>query len=209
MIITDRDLRLLRWVNGWGAVTVAQIAVWMSADFSTAARRVRKLLEGKFLRRLPVNGLAVQPISMTRLGCEVASDPLWPLAGIRVATWPHDSAMVDLEARILGRYAGGILNPDRRIRSNRKLAGAPYSHVPDAEIERVGRRPIAIELELSKKAPDRLQAIVDGYVTGGTYAGVFYLADNEDVARYVRRFTHGIENIIRVAVIRTSGDPHE
>jgi hypothetical protein len=209
MIITERDLRLLRWVNGWGAVTVAQVAVWLLVDFSTAARRVRKLIEGGFLRRLPVSGLTVQPVAMTKLGCEAANDPLRPLAGIRVATWPHDSKMVDLEARILQRFPDGVLHPDRRIRSNRKLEGSSFRHVPDAELERAGSRPIAIELELSKKAPDRLQAIIDGYVTDRTYVAVFYLSDDEDVARYVSRFTEGLRDFVKVQLVRPHSQTHK
>jgi hypothetical protein len=83
------------------------------------------------------------------------------LAGIRIATWQHDTMMVDLEPRILRRFSDGVLVPERRIRLNRALDGTSRRHVPDAIIERSRQRPLAFELELSPKTPVRLQGILD------------------------------------------------
>lgn len=200
MIITERDLRLLRWVNGWGAVTVVQIAIWLGVDFSTGARRVRKLIATGLLCRLPASGLQQRPIAVTKLGCQVSGDPLQPLGGFRLATWDHDSKMVNLEGRILRRFSDAILHPDRRIRSRRTLAGASRSHVPDAELERADRRPIAIELELSEKPPGILQAIIDAYAIDRSYSHVIYLVETERLAAYVRRFATNLD-FIRVVLI--------
>jgi DNA-binding Lrp family transcriptional regulator len=202
VIIVERDLRLLAWINGWGAVSVLQIALWLAVDFSTAARRVRKLVAAGLLLRLGAGGLGVQPVALTARGCAIANDSLAPLAGIRIATWRHDSLMVDLEPRILRRFPDAVVHPDRRIRANRALSGAPQGHVPDAELERAGRRPLAFELELSMKAPRRVQAIIDGYASDNTYEAVFYLTTDERVARHVRRFTRGLEDVIKVQVLR-------
>jgi hypothetical protein len=205
VIVVERDLRLLAWINGWGAVSVSQIALWLAVDFSTAARRVRKLIEAGLLLRLAAGGLGVQPVALTARGCAIANDSLAPLPGIRIATWRHDSLMVDLEPRILRRFPDAVVHPDRRIRANRALSGATQSHVPDAELERgAGRRPLAFELELSMKAPRRVQAIIDGYAADRTYEAVFYLTTDERVARHVRRFTGGLEDIVKVQLLRPS-----
>lgn len=192
--ITDRDLRLFWWVNGWGAVTVELIAVWMGVDFSTAARRVRKLVEAGFLRRIEVVGLRQEPIALTEEGRRAASDPLRPLAGIRLSTWRHDSLMCTIEPWILERAPSGVLHPERRIRANRTEVGAPTGHVPDAELEMAAGRTFAFELELSAKAAHRIQAIVDGYATS-QYAAIYYLVPDQRMARYVRRFTDGLDLI--------------
>jgi hypothetical protein len=202
VIIVERDLRLLVWINGWGAVSVLQIALWLAVDFSTAARRVRKLVEAGVLRRLVAEGLGLQPVALTERGCAIANDSLVPLAGIRMGTWRHDSMMVDLEPRILRRFPDAVVCPDRRIRANRALSGAPQHHVPDAEAQRVGRRPIAFELELSMKAPRRVQAIVDAYATSQKYEVVYYLSTDERVVRHVARFAVGFERFIKISLIR-------
>lgn len=194
MILTKRDVRMLFWLNGWGAVTVEQIAAWMGGVlFSTAARRVRKLCDAGLLRRIEVVGLREQPIGLTEAGRRVARDPLEPLPGVRLATWHHDQTMCSMEARILRHYPASVVNPERRIRANRLIAGAPTMHLPDAEVQRAGAPPIGFELELSPKGKARIQEIVDTYATSRRYASVVYLVPDQRMARYVRRFTdaHG------------------
>jgi hypothetical protein len=212
MILTKRDVRMLWWVNGWGAVTVEQIAAWMGGVlFSTAARRVRKLCDAGLLRRIEVVGLREQPIGVTEAGRRVARDPLEPLPGVRLATWHHDQTMCTIEARILRRYPESVVNPERRIRANRILAGAPPLHLPDAELQRAGARPIGFELELTPKGPQKIQAIVDSYATSRRYASIIYLVPDERMERYVKRFTdpHGMLFDIRpINVPWVLGGPH-
>lgn len=200
MVLMPRDLRFCRWLNGWGGVTVALAAIWLGVGFSTAARRIRKLVDAGFLKRITVAGISEPVIVLTEEGRHVAGDPLIPLAGIRVSTWEHDRQMCGLEPRILRRFPNSVVHPERRIRSNRALAGVPAGHLPDAEVERAEGGPIALELELSQKAPRRIQAIVDGYATSH-YAEVYYLVPDQDMARYVRRFTGGHEQLIRVQTV--------
>ena len=204
-VITDRDIRIFKWVNGWGAVTVELLAAWLGVDFSTAARRVRKLIEAGFLRRIEVLGLRERPIALTEEGQRAAKDELTPLSGVRLGTWNHDCQMCALEPQILRWFPNGVLHPDRRIRINRALRGSTTSHVPDAELHRAVGAPIAFELELSPKAPDRIQAIIDGYVTSD-YAAVVYLIPDERMERYLRRFTDGLEHRVKVQPLyRASG----
>jgi len=195
MIITERDLRLLKWINAWGAITMTQIASWLGVDFSTAARRIRKLVAAGLLCRLDASGLSVQPIALTQKGCAVASDPLRPLAGIRIATWQHDTMMVDLEPRILRRFSDSVVVPDRRIRLNRALEGTSRRHVPDAIVERSRGGPVAFELELSPKNSVRLQAIIDAYAADREFEAVLYLVPDERMAKHVARFARGLDHI--------------
>ena len=86
MRVTDRDVVMIKWLNGHNGVTVSQIAHWLKTDYSTAARRVRKLEDAGLVRRLQDAVLGVQPIAATARGCAVAGDPLPALSGVRVAT---------------------------------------------------------------------------------------------------------------------------
>jgi len=202
MILTKRDVRLFWWVNGWGAVTVEQVAAWMGGvGFSTAARRIRKLCEAGFLRRIQVAGLREPAIALTDYGQEVARDPLPPLPGVRLATWHHDKTMCSMEARILRRFPESVVIPERRLRTNRLMAGAPPKHLPDAEAHRAGVRPIAFELELTPKAPGRIQEILTAYATSRDYASVIYLVPDQRMKRYVQRFAADHDDLIKVHIV--------
>ena len=186
--ITARDILLIFWINGFGAATLVQIAAWMRVDSSTAARRIRKLVDAGLLRQLAVPLLVSPPFAATRAGCALARDPLAPLSGIRVGTWRHDSFLVDIE-RDLESHFHGWLEPERRFRANRRFAASRATHTPDAVIHRPGGGLIAIELELSAKAPMRLQEIINGYAATNEYERVAYLTDDEKLAKYITRFT--------------------
>ncbi|OYU91951.1 MAG: hypothetical protein CFE29_03645 [Bradyrhizobiaceae bacterium PARB1] len=202
MIVTDRDLRLLLWLNGWGWATLEQIATWLGIDFSTAARRVRKLIEAGLIKRIKIDGLTLNPIAVTRAGCQLVGDDLPPLSGVRVGALHHDAMMVDLEQVILRQRPTGLIRPERRIRSLRGNIGEVGRHTPDAELHEPGRLPIAFELELSRKTPKRIQGIIDQYATSQEYSAVFYVVTSESMSDYVLRFTEGMSDLIKVRMYR-------
>ncbi len=51
MRLTERDLELLRWINGHGFVTLRQIARWNDSFYQAAQRRVRQLVDHGYLER--------------------------------------------------------------------------------------------------------------------------------------------------------------
>lgn len=194
MQIVPRDLALIRWINGWGAVTTEQISSWMNVDASTCRRRLRKLIDANLLRRLAIRFLTSSPIAATEFGCSAASDPLPPLKGVRIGTWRHDTLLTSLE-RELGAHLGGWLEPERRIRMRLKLSEIAAVHLPDAIVHKPDGALVAVELELSAKSPSRLRKIIDGYATSTEFTRVVYIADNPKLAAYIKRFTGDLDFI--------------
>jgi DNA-binding MarR family transcriptional regulator len=89
------------------------------------------------------------------------------LATVRERIW-----VSDLEARSREEWLVPLVWADRRAR-----------HRPDLGIELRGAR-VAIEVELSAKAPRRLDAILGGYehaLASGALAGLIYISDRPDV----------------------------
>ena len=69
------------------------------------------------------------------------------------------------------------------------LSSSSGMHRPDVGAV-VGGRRVAVEVELSHKAPRRLRAILAGYgalIADGTLDGVLYVSDRDDVLRCVTR----------------------
>ncbi|MDA0141184.1 hypothetical protein [Solirubrobacter deserti] len=84
----------------------------------------------------------------------------------------------DLEARSREAWLVPVVWADRRAR-----------HRPGLGIELRGAR-IAVEVELSAKAPRRLDAILGGYehaLASGALAGLIYVSDRPDVLEAVNR----------------------
>jgi DNA-binding Lrp family transcriptional regulator len=188
MQMTVRDIALLRWINGWGAVKTEHLANKMKVGASTCRRRLRKLIKTGTLQRLSVEFLTSLPIAVTEAGCQIAGDSLPPLKGIRIGTWRHDSLIVSIE-RALETHFKGWLEPERRIRERRRLNETAAEHTPDAIIHKPDGQQIAVELELSAKAPDRLRKIIDGYASAMEFERVVYITDDPKLATYLKKFT--------------------
>lgn len=209
-MLTERDEKWIWRVNGFGAVTIQNIADYEGIDESTVARRIRVLEKAALVRRLSDPLLRVRPIAATKTGCELIGDPLRPLQGLRAGTWRHDSLMASLERSLLKRF-GGIFVPERRLRMNWALDGKSRRHAPDGVVVAANRHQIAIELELTQKAPERMRGIFDEYAAEQRYDRLIYLVPDQKMADYVARFAQGID-YLHIHILKrrmTSGGGNE
>ncbi len=186
MRLTERDQRLIRWANGHGYVSVSQVGEFLGNDFSTAARRVRALCDAALLerRQFPMSALSV--LIPSQCACDVVGDDLAPIGGIRVGTSRHDLLVVDCASALERRFEARFV-PERRLRSRL----ADRDHLPDGILHRLGSPPIAVELELTAKAPRRLQAILDSYASFSEAPEVWYIVVDATIERHLRRFAEG------------------
>jgi DNA-binding Lrp family transcriptional regulator len=202
MKITKRVVRLLYWINGFGWVSVAQVAKYMSVSFTTAARMIRRLVEAKLVRRVAIPGISVSPLVVTSLGCKIAGDGLTPLGGIRVGEFRHDGKLVDVARELEARF--GVFEPARRLRQN--MAPDDKKHLPDGILHRADGTRVIIELELTAKAPRRLARIIREHAADLSVQEVWYVTDNAAVARAVRRASAAFEHV-RVVRLTTPSPP--
>lgn len=191
MRMTERDQGLLRWNNGHGFVSVQQVSKWMGVEFSTGARRVRALCDEGLLerRRFPASTATV--LIPTTDGCTLAGDHLAPIKGVRVATSRHDLLLVEC-AMSLERRFGVSFEPERRLRAR---GFADDGHMPDGLMHRQDGRPIAIELELSQKAPARVAAIMDAHAANFDIAEVWYVVVDDTMKRFITRCSEGYAHV--------------
>lgn len=191
MRMTDRDRRLIQWINGFGFVTVGQVRKFMGVDFSTAARRVRTLCDGGLLERRPFPASTMTVLFPTADGCSLSNDSTPPITGVRVATSRHDLMLVDC-SMALERSFSFVFEPERRLRQRGFNANG---HLPDGLLHRQDERPIAVELELSQKPPRRLAEIFDRYAADLSIEAVWYVVIDDVIERHLRRLARGHEHI--------------
>ena len=187
MRFTERDGRLLRWINGHGFVTLRQVANWMGTNYRTAQRRVRLLYNHGFLdRRWLVHGDRAH--WLTPAGRAFCGDSLAPPKDIRLGSYRHDSLLVDLDLALVAE-TGGRFVPERRLRQmlKKNRVGA-LGHVADGLLHLAGeKQPVVIELELSTKASRRLEAIMQGYTADFDVHWVWYFVECEAVRRHLMK----------------------
>ncbi len=211
-------LEILRWTARLGAVTadaVAQHGGWTPASARArlqAAERAGLLSS----RRVLADASAVYAVTRAGLratglrGLEpcrvsVANAP-HAIECARVAAglercYPDHSVMSERELRLHEREAG---KPLASASLGRDPSGAPLLHRPDLVLwpqDGAKRLPVAVEVELTVKAPQRLREICRAWARCRCVAGTLYLAA-DDVQRPLQRALEQAQAGQRIALVR-------
>jgi len=191
MKIVERDARLLSRINAFGFMRVDQISDLWKVDFSTAARRVRKLVEAGLLRRIERGIMTNRPLVVTREGCRLTGDTIPPMTGIRVGTFRHDGLLPDLALSLERRFVGAF-------ETERQLLAQPDAirgHVPDGVMHLRDGRHVGIELELTQKSQRRLTGIIAIHASNLSLDEVWYVITDEAMRPVLTRAASGQSHI--------------
>jgi hypothetical protein len=189
---SDERIDLLRWAAGMGAVTCESLAVRRRTSVASAQAMLTAAARAKqVLRHRP---LADRPAlyTITRLGLRAAAlDGVEPCR-VSAAGAQHMIACAHVAATLERRYPGQLIVGERELRKREREAGAPLAsvvlrrvgeygplmHRPDlALLARSGPRlPVAVEVELTIKAPRRLAEICRAWARSRHVDGVLYFA---------------------------------
>jgi hypothetical protein len=212
-----RQLETLRWTAGLGAVTAAALAGHEGLALASARARLLTLERAGLVKRTRL--LAERPAlyTLTRAGMRAADVRGLDPCRVSVANAPHAIACAEAAATLELAY------PDHRVMGERELRreeheagtalasaalgvgpdGAPALHRPDLVLWPQGpgeRLPVAVELELTVKAPARLAEICRAWARAGCVAGTLYLA-GEHVERPLRRAIERAGASERIALV--------
>jgi len=199
-----RSLEGLAWLARVGASPQEPLALVMGWNHSTTYDHVRRLVAAGFVRRLSMTRGDGSLLIVTAAGARVVGYPAsWAPRSLGPSTWAHacgcawTSAWLDL--RLQTRWAA---EPDKRWWSEGEIlhgAGwrhrityqdhrgtARVTHRPDLAVLIAGRL-VPIEVEVQRRPRARLLRILRMYAelssdTQPTYAGVIYVATNENIA---------------------------
>ena len=174
MVVTSRDLELLKWINSFGFVFYDHIAQWMGVRYQTAHARIKKLKTRELIRTERLATGLPHLIYITRKGWRLTGDSLPPLTQYhRLHTLNHDVRLIKLHLHLQELYTDSRFISERWIRHNRDCS--PKTHIPDGELYLSNaERGVAIELELSQKKLSRLRKIIQTYKASLAYEAVWY-----------------------------------
>jgi hypothetical protein len=210
-------IALVRWAAGLGAVTAEAVAVHLGVSLASARGRLRAAEGERLLTRWhPLTGHPAL-YAVTRTGLRKAD-----ARGLDPCRVSASNALHLIEC---ARVAAALERcyPDHRVQGERELRGeererhcalasaeldmsqrAGWSrHRPDLVLWPVapeGGLPVAVEVELTVKAPERLAAICRAWARARCVSGVLYLATPE-VERAVLRAIDRAQAHERVVVV--------
>jgi DNA-binding transcriptional ArsR family regulator len=186
-----RSMEALRWLERVDVAGLEPLGAVLGVGWRTTYSHVERLAAaGLVVRVFDREGSVV---AITRRGRRVlgADDgDVWSGAGLGLA---HGRALSWAAAfqTMLGRdfIADRHLRRDRRWQLPVIWPGSRGTHRPDMVVD-MGDRWLAVEVELTPKAPRRLRAILDGYalaIADGRLRAVSYVSDRPDVLRAIER----------------------
>lgn len=191
-----RSFEALRWLERVDVAGLEPLGAVLGVGWRTTYSHVERLAAGGLVVRVYDREGSV--VAITRRGRRLlgADDgDVWSggthglgLAHGRALSW----------AAAFQTMAGRRFIADRHLRRDRRWQlpviwpGSRGTHRPDMVVE-MGDRWLAVEVELTPKAPRRLRAILDGYavaIAEGRLRAVSYASDRPDVLRAVERAAH-------------------
>lgn len=207
-----RDWEIVRWVGRLGAVTLDQLRLRFTLGRTVAYRRVAACVEGELLERVVL--LRGQPalIRATRRGLRLTGLPLGvaqappELVGHWIACgWVALSLELEFGAQALlsEREIRRAERWEGRAIASAKLGenpdGSDRLHLPDLAVA-VAQRTLAVEVELTAKAPKRMETIVKAWRRARWVDGVRYYVPPGATRRGVERAVERMSATERVEV---------
>ena len=188
MQLTDvSTAAILGWLAATGAASAIELEVVAAISRRALVTRLRALERAGLLRSEAL--LRGEPAlhTLTRSGLRAAGRPELECVAISAASFGHQVALARTALALLG--AGERVGGERELRAFERLEGRALAsaavglarngeiawHRPDLVCWRAPR-PVAVEVELTVKAPERLRGIVRGWARSRLLEGVVYYA---------------------------------
>jgi hypothetical protein len=202
---SPEQLALLRWTIRLGAVTADALAVHAGSTLASARARLHGAESKGLVRSQRL--LAGRPalFTATRSGLRAAGLHGFEPCRVSVANAPHAIECARVAAALAHAYPDHHVIGERELRRDEREAatplasallgrgpdGRPLLHRPDVVLwpQHAGsdeRLPVAVEVELTIKAPRRLLEICRAWARCGWVAGTLYLVA-PDVERPLAR----------------------
>lgn len=188
--ITQRDMKLLRWINAVGYVQIKHIAHYLQVSLPTAYERMQKLIHSHFVVHHQLFHGEPGVYRVTHEGVKLSFSPMPPLRRVNLATYRHDLMVLTVSQSLLKQY-GGVFLSERQLRHEAGiLKFNANEHMSDGLLVYDDSR-IAIEVELTKKSKQRLEKIIHYYLKRFDVKEVWYLCGDKAVRKQIDMMVQG------------------
>jgi hypothetical protein len=210
---SERDRELVRFVGLHGAVAIDHVMAAMSVGRTAAYRRVAACVEGGLLERLELLRGVPSLIRATAPGLHYAGLGL-PVARISPGSVGHWLRCASTATLLSAEFGADAILSERQLRQLEEVegrplfsakvgelpSGGPQLHRPDLAVVTSGR-PIVVEVELTPKAPRRLEALIRAWRRAEWVGEVRYYCEPGLTRRAVERAVAKAHADRRVSVL--------
>jgi hypothetical protein len=193
------DRELVRFIGRHGAVSISHVMVALGVASTAAYRRVAACIERGLIERMALLRGEPTLLVATAEGLRYAGLGL-PVAVISPGSVNHWLRCASVALWLEGEFGAERILTERELRAAERIEGRPIAsaklgelpsghprlHRPDLAV--IGDElPIAIEVELTPKAPRRLEQLMRAWRRAGWVAEVRYLCEPGQTRRAVER----------------------
>lgn len=191
MILQNRDLEILHFINKFGYVSTDHIAKLFSMTKPRVSHILNRLKDDNYIKseRILVNKPAIHLLRTK--GTELIKANRVKKVSLQNLT--HNLCVIDVYVDLILEKPELNIKSDRELRAGIKFTKKKRNHMPDLIIETEelnGKKNIAIEVELTKKSKDRLKSISFDYRISLNYAEVAYYCSSSAYG-HVRKHLSG------------------
>jgi hypothetical protein len=213
----NRDRELVRFVGVHGAVAIGHVMSALGVGRTAAYRRVASCVEAGLIERLSVLRDEPTILRATRQGLRYVGLGL-PLAVISPGLVDHWLRCASMALILSAEFGTENVLSERELMLSERIEerplfsakvgelpnGAPQLHRPDLAVVS-GELPIAIEVELTPKAPKRLERLIRAWRRATWVAEVRYYCEPGPTRRAVERAIEKTHAQERVRVLEVVG----
>jgi hypothetical protein len=183
MLLTNRDMEIMRFINEFGFCEMPQIEKKFGLRKPRSYKVIKRLINAGFVIHEHVLKYKHGIYRLTREGAECTDFP--KLKYVSLASYLHQLTVVNVHLKLMQQFPNATWISERRLKREQYLKGSfiRYGHVSDGMLIFPEEKKIAIEVELTMKGKDRLNKIIRDYAFNRSIDGVWYYCAPEIVSK--------------------------
>lgn len=188
MKLTERDLRILQFINIFGFCETQHLSELFKISSKRTNQLTKRLANDGYLikERLFHNQSAIYRLTLK--GAQLTTLP--PLSKISLGSYHHTIALIIVYLKVLKKYPNCTWIGERYLLNQKFESGVgKKGHIADALL-RIDDKTVALEIELSLKSVERLLAIIREYGTNMNITEVWYFCSKEVLNKLKKIASH-------------------
>lgn len=194
MMLTIRDMEILKFINEFGFFEMPQIEKRFNMKKPRSYQVMSRLIDAELVKHQRIFHGRHGVFYLSKRGADCTDLP--PIKGIPKDNYIHQLKIIDLYLLLRTRFPDFNWISERRIKHEEfmEVIGKKHSHLPDGIFIDPDLGQIAIEVELTMKSKKRLEDILWDYMLHKHIKEVWYYCAS-DVAEKVAKIADNMEQI--------------